>query len=211
MTDSDTLEGTKDRLFTELITCLLRGERASILWTYWLLCKALKGQTQSWVLFYSWLLMIWVWSLPKVRLRTAWAVSCDPGEQLQLALESAVPGKPGVSVCINEPKAEPRRSQPRSSVHLYQYWMLNIKKLKTLLKKYVIYKILCQAAEQTEKLSISTKPKQCLWLKTKSIAKSNWGVGSLSIETVLNPKKHFVLHIRQHTSSIITILNKYPP
>lgn len=116
------------------------------------------------------------------------------GEQLELALESAVPGELGGSVCINEPKAEPRRSQPRSSVHLHPYWLLNIRKLKEAFKEICDLQDPMPGCRTNWKIKFFTEPKQCLWLKTENTAKSNCDVGSLRIQTVLNPKKHFVLH-----------------
>lgn len=60
-----------------------RNSLDSSFWTSWLFCialvKASEGQTQFWVLFCSWVLLIWVWSLAEARLRTAWAVSRGPG------------------------------------------------------------------------------------------------------------------------------------
>lgn len=112
---------------------LIKGRNSldSSFWTYWLFCialvKASEGQTQFWVLFCSWVLLIWVWSLAEDRLRTDWAVSCGPWvSSCSWHVESAVPGELGVSVLINETKAEPRRSQHRSSVYLDQHCMLNI-------------------------------------------------------------------------------------
>lgn len=161
---------------------------ASSFWTYWLFCialvKASEGQTQFWVLSCSWVLLIWVWSLPEVRLRTDWAVSCGPwasswGWHVYLAVHRDL----RVSAFISATKAGPGRSQHRASVYLHQYCVLNIVILEKFLKKSVIYKILCQAAEQTENLNVSTESKQCLWLKTENAPKSNCSV-SLRIQTM---------------------------
>lgn len=127
MTDSDGQGGAKDRLFTELI-CLLRGERASNFWTYWLFCNALvkasKGHTQFWVLFYSWLLTTWIFSL-----RTDWAVFCGP-QMSSWPLSQLCLGNWEYLFALMNQKQKPGGASPRSPVHLHQYWMLNIIKLE---------------------------------------------------------------------------------
>jgi len=74
-------------------------------------------------------------------------------------VEIAVAGELQLSAFIRETKAEPRRSQYRSSVYLYQYCMLIIIMLEEVFN--VIYKILCQAAEQTENFSVCTEFNVC--------------------------------------------------
>lgn len=107
-----------------------RNSLDSSFWSYWLFCIALEntseGQIQFWVLFCSWVLLIWVWSLTEVRLRTDWTVSSVPWVCSCSWHVELLSLEPGVSAFKNETKAEPGGSQHKLSVYLHQYWMLNI-------------------------------------------------------------------------------------